>query len=196
MPLKDYSVRDSYTYPNSPVLINIKDIRDGERLEQFESHAVYLRGAQLLLRPIAGRFDLAHLRAIHRHLFQDVYSWAGELRTVNISKGSSTFGLAPFVERHLTVELDRIKRENFLVGLERAQVVERLAYFLSEINAAHPFREANGRTQREFIRELARQAAHKVNWMLVSRENLYRASEESLRGDLARLTEIMNTVAE
>src|ERR1039457_4831589 len=100
MPLKDYSPSDSYTHKNSPVLINLRDIRDGERLEQFESSAVYLRGAQLMVRPLHGRFDLKHLQAIHRHVFQDVYAWAGQLRTVNIHKGSSTFGFAQYIERH------------------------------------------------------------------------------------------------
>jgi len=192
MPLKDYSVRDKYTYPDSPVLINRKNIRDGERLEQFESEAVYLRSAQLLLRPIAGRFDIHHLKAVHHYLFQDVYAWADELRTVNISKGSSTFGFWQYIEQHLTSELERISREQFLAGLQRAQLVQRLTYFLSEINAAHPFREGNGRAQREFIRELALRAGHKVNWSTVNRDALYTASADSMKGNLAPLAEIID----
>jgi cell filamentation protein, protein adenylyltransferase len=123
MPLKDYSTRDKYTYPNSPVLINIKNLKDGEKLEQFEANAVFLRSTQLILRPIVGSFDLKHLQAIHRYLFQDVYGWAGQLRTVNISKGQSTFGFAQYIEGHLTSELNKIARENMLVGVERPMFV-------------------------------------------------------------------------
>ncbi|MGC2660359.1 MAG: hypothetical protein WA324_20595 [Bryobacteraceae bacterium] len=76
MALKDYSARDKYTYPNSPVLINLADIRDGERLEQFEADMAFRRLLQLANRPLEGHFDLEHLKAIHQYIFQDVFGWA------------------------------------------------------------------------------------------------------------------------
>lgn len=69
MPLQDYSTQDKYTYPKSPVLVNLKGIKDGEKLEQFEAKAAYFRAAQLM---VIGKFELSHLEAIHRYMFQDV----------------------------------------------------------------------------------------------------------------------------
>ena len=111
---------------------------------------------------------------------------------MNIHKGSSTFGFAQYIERHLITELNKIADESFLKGLERPRLVDRLTYFLSEINAADPFWEGNGRTQREFIRELALQSGYQLSWAKASREELYQASENSMRGDVSGLAVILN----
>src|SRR5437870_12342295 len=89
---------DPYTHPGTNVLRNILDLRDPEQLAAFEANATAARLIELDAAPPVGRFDVAHLKAIHRYIFQDVYRWAGEFRTVNISKGSHLFGVAAFVE--------------------------------------------------------------------------------------------------
>ena len=89
---------DPYTYPGTDVLRNLLDIRDLQQLAAFEANATTARLIELDAAPIEGRFDIAHLQAIHRHIFQDVYPWAGEFRTVNISKGGHLFGVAAFIE--------------------------------------------------------------------------------------------------
>jgi cell filamentation protein len=113
-----------------------------------------------------GNFDTAHLRAIHRYLFQDVFPWAGELRVVNISKGNTNFGPAIHIGSALTELFERLAKEKQLTGLSAFKFVERSAFYLGEINAIHPFREGNGRTQREFIRQLALHAGHPLSWSL------------------------------
>ena len=75
---------DPYTYPGTDVLRNILDIRDLQQLAAFEANATTARLIELDAAPIEGRADIAHLQAIHRYVFQDVYPWAGEFRTVNI----------------------------------------------------------------------------------------------------------------
>ena len=78
-----------YCYPpDFLVLRNRLGITDEAELDFSERELVSQRAAETIP---TGAFDLAHLRAIHRHLFQDVYDWAGELRTVEISKGASQF---------------------------------------------------------------------------------------------------------
>jgi cell filamentation protein, protein adenylyltransferase len=146
--------------------------------------------------PLPGRFDLEHLKAIHRYIFQDVYGWAGQLRTVNISKGTSTFGFYQYIESHLQQTLSDLPRENYLQGLAQQAFVARAAHYLAEINAAHPFREGNGRTQREFIRELALKAGFRLNWNGMSREELYTASEDSMLGKLDGLIALMLAITE
>ena len=129
--------------------------------------------------PPSGKFDTAHLKAIHRYIFQDVFDWAGQLRTVDISKGGHLFGRAAFLETALEQTFEKLAKEKFLAGLGEEKFVERAAYYLGELNAAHPFREGNGRTQREFLRELGLRAGHYLDWRRTTREEMIEASRLS-----------------
>lgn len=167
-----------YCYPDSDVLINKMDIKDQAKLEEAERRLTMFRMSDLLDTPVRGEFDLNHLRAIHRYLFQDLYFWAGEIRTVDISK-SAVFCKARFIECQAEELFGRLRRENDLAGLEKDQLIRRLAYYFSEINALHPFREGNGRTQREFIRELALKRGYVIRFARISRDEMMEASRES-----------------
>lgn len=114
--------------------------------------------AELQLRPISGRFDLDHLQAIHRHVFQDVYAWAGELRQINLAKGGSVFTDGRQLEGEGARVFGALAAEKHLRGLQKAAFVERLAVYYGAINTLHPFREGNGRATQTFLRQLARQA--------------------------------------
>lgn len=83
---------DPYTYTGTDVLRNLLDIRDRNQLAAFEANATAGRLIELDATPVGGGFDLPHLKSIHRYIFQDVYAWAGEFRTVNISKSGHLFG--------------------------------------------------------------------------------------------------------
>jgi cell filamentation protein len=108
---------DPYLYPGTSVLKNLRDLTDPKLLERFEARQTHRRIAELIDNPVAGRFDVAHLKAIHRHIFQDVYEWAGEFRTVNISKGGHLFGLATFLEPALQQILAKLAAKKHLVEL-------------------------------------------------------------------------------
>jgi cell filamentation protein len=77
---------DPYVYPGTNVLRNLRDIRDPEEFSEVEGIATTRRITELARHPILGNFDTRHLQSIHRHIFQDVYQWAGEFRTVDIAK--------------------------------------------------------------------------------------------------------------
>jgi cell filamentation protein len=175
---------DPYLYPGTNVLKNLRGLTDPQALERLEAHRTQRRVAELIDTPVAGRFDVAHLKAIHRYIFQDVYEWAGVLRTVNISKGGHLFGLAAFLEPALQQILAKLAAEKCLTDLDAATFAGRAAWFLGEINAAHPFREGNGRTQREFMREVGLKAGHYIDWRAVTREDMTEASQLShVKGD-------------
>lgn len=179
----------SYRYPNSKVLINKLDIRDFDKLVEIERQYSYFRLAQLQVEPIKGKFDLKHLQGIHKHLFKDIYSWAGELRTLNISKGNTMFAPSHVIKPYADDLFDKLKRENYLKGLDIDKFAERLSFHASEINIIHPFREGNGRSTREFLRELADQASYEIKYQSIPKQELYNAFIKSVEdySDLKRI---------
>lgn len=120
-------------------------------------------------RLVLGTFDLDHLRALHRHLFGEVYDWAGELRTVNMTKGGTLFALAEWVEPQARQLLDRLRADGQLRDLDRGDFVTAAGRLLSDLNALHPFREGNGRVQRVFLQLLANAAGWQLEWASVDR---------------------------
>ena len=183
---------DPYLYPGTNVLRNLRGLTDPKLLERFEARRTHRRLAELIDTPVPGGFDVAHLKAIHRYIFRDVYEWAGQFRTVNVSKGGHLFGLATFLEPALQQILAKLATEKHLVDLDAEIFGNRAAYFLGELNAAHPFREGNGRTQREFIRELGVKAGHYIDWRATTVEEMTEASRSShLTGELSLFTSVI-----
>ena len=189
-----YDGSDHYVYPETGTLINKAGILDQDELDKFEADATAVRMLELIDKPIQGYFDLAHLQAIHRHLFQDVYDWAGELRKVDISRGGSHFGNWALIGSYLDGELKKLQRENYLRDCAPEQFVQRLAHYMGEINAAHPFREGNGRTQRVFCSQLAEQAGYFIDFELVDQERMYVVMIASFKGDPAPLAELLDQI--
>ena len=190
--MSDYDgQQDPYVYPGTGVLKNKLGIKDAEKLEIAERDITALRHKDLDKKPVRGQFDLAHLQAIHKKLFSDIYPWAGKIRTVDISKGNSLFAHAGFIEGYLSGVYRELNQEKNLKGLPPDKFSERAAYYMGEINAAHPFREGNGRSTREFIGQLARQNGYKIAWENISKEEMTQASIRSMHGGdnshLARL---------
>jgi cell filamentation protein len=187
---------DPYLYPGANVLKNLRGLTDPGPLARFEARQTHRRIAELIDTPVPGfvpgSFDLGRLKAIHRYIFQDVYEWAGQFRTVNISKGGHLFGLAAFLEPALQQTVDKLAAENYLVNLDTALFAGRAAWFLGELNAAHPFREGNGRTQREFIRELGLKAGHYIDWRATTIEEMTNASKLShVSGDASPFARLL-----
>ncbi len=186
---------DPYVYPGTSILRNLGDIRDAERLDRFESDHCFARLLELYENPIALGFDLGHLMRIHQHLFQDVYAWAGEFRTVNMAKGNAFFARPEFIVPELQKVLDGLATEDFLRGTDAQEFCGRAAYFLGEMNAIHPFREGNGRAQREFLRELAVEAGYELAWDLVAQKEVYAASIVSFqRGSSAEFATLLKKI--
>ena len=172
----------TYCYPDTDVLKNKLDIREQEKLQRFERKLTMLRLMELLENPIEGDFDLKHLQAIHRYIFQDIYEWAGEIRTVDIAKGNM-FCNVRFLSSQADEIFGRLKGDNYLEGLTREEFVKKIAFYFSEINALHPFREGNGRCQREFIRSLAIRNGYLIKFANVDAEEMLTASRDSFLCD-------------
>ena len=186
-----YDADDTYCYPGTDVLRNKAEIINAEDLDAYEGELSTLRSIEILENPVAGQFDLAHLQRIHLALFQDVYDWAGEIRTVDISRGNSRFANVRFIESAANDIFNKLARENWLKGLDADALSKRLAHYLSEINALHPFREGNGRVQRIFISQLSQSAGYQLDYSDLEQEQIYRAMELAFNGDESILANLI-----
>ena len=147
-------------------LKNLAGIRDAALLEEYEGEMSIIRQFEFSENPPPSSFDLTHLRAIHCHLFQDVYAWAGEPRTVATVEARSRFGSHLHSESYLSKAFVKlaVERDLWRSSPEAVDWAERFAHYLGEINAAHPFREGNGRVQRLFIGQLAQEQGFEIRW--------------------------------
>lgn len=149
------NIESRYCYPGTNVLINKLDIKDRAKLEELENALIVFKIYELRKKGITGNFDLKHLKSIHEYLLSDLYEFAGKLRTENIAKDNFKFADARFLEQEIIKLLNKLKEEKYLEKKNKKELSISLAYYLSELNVLHPFREGNGRVTREFIRQLA-----------------------------------------
>ena len=144
---------DVYCYPDSSVLKNRLDIHDKEQLLAAEVRLAAIRLYQLQEQPVHGNFDLNHLCRIHGHIFQDLYPWAGKIRTVNIAK-TNMFCLVQHIQTYAHTIFPSYCMDCIRVKDNPERFIHVFTSHYADLNALHPFREGNGRSQREFAREL------------------------------------------
>jgi cell filamentation protein len=175
------------------VLLNRLGITSAAALSRAEADLSFAAMLRLSVRPLPGSYDLHHLREFHRQIFGALYPWAGELRTVDLARTSQDmFCRWRFIESYAAGIFGALAAENLLAGLSRHHFVRRLAHFHGEINALHPFREGNGRTQRAFLGQLAREAGWRVAWSELDATENDTASAAALRGDLEPLVTMLD----
>lgn len=149
---------DPYLDQSSGVLRNKFNIIDQQMLDDAESDITSLEIAGLAVNgfPFTGEVSLDTYTQIHKQLFHDIYDWAGEIRTINIEKDTTKFCEYRFIQQEGKRIFKELMAENLLATIEnREDYVKRLAYYYSELNILHPFREGNGRTLRTFLSVLA-----------------------------------------
>jgi cell filamentation protein len=182
-----------YTYadPKSGILRNLEDISDPDVLLFVESAAVTKRLKELYESPIKIT-GIDSLFEIHRYLFQDIYVWAGKKRIVEISKdGKQFFPTSHFDNAfryidQLITEFKKIPKDN------KRKLAELLAEILDNVNYVHPFREGNGRTQREFLRLLALDKSLTLNLNPPNNKSVYeRYMKGTIESDITTLTELI-----
>lgn len=179
---------DPYCHKGSTVLKNIPGFRTQRELDKFELAASTQRSDEPLP---AGRLSAAHYKAIHHHLFQDVYAWAGKYRTVRIAKAGSPFCYPEHIAREMRDLFGVLKKKRMLTGLVPQDFAAAAADFLATLNAIHPFREGNGRTQTIFLVLLAEHAGHPLNLEKLKPASFLKAMVASFRGDNGPLTRVI-----
>jgi cell filamentation protein len=190
----DYQYIDSahsYIDPISGILRNIPNLSKDSELIFFESTVVSKRLLELELNPVKIT-NSESLLEIHQCLFQDVYEWAGKIRTVNISKDGKPFFEGERFQTGFQYINSLILEFSKIPNNERSNIAEKLAEILDNINFLHPFREGNGRTQREFIRTLALQKGFSLNLNPPNNKNIYdRYMRGTIESDLKLLADLI-----
>lgn len=175
---------DRYVYPGTNILKNKRGIMDELLTDDFERGASLGRAIELQKQGITGKFDAAHLKSIHKFLFQDVYDWAGEFRDIQIFKGLTEFTAPERIQSELDVLCADIRDKNYFRGLSKYAAADGLADAMCRLNQIHPFREGNGRTQRLFMEQMALNAGYNLDFSQVSENAMRNASFfASVRGD-------------
>ena len=156
-------------------LRNLLGAKSSEELKKLEAQIVFANEIELESVIVARTNDLAELLVLHKHLFGNVYDWAGKVRTVDIKKnadGAEHFLIVSKITDAANYVFKELAKENFLRDLPVDVFTERLAYFYDQLNYIHPFREGNGRAQRIFSVRVAHDAGYEINWdQVVGDEN-------------------------
>ncbi|OFY52161.1 MAG: filamentation induced by camp protein fic [Bacteroidetes bacterium GWF2_41_31] len=180
-----------YTDPKTGILRNLADITDPDDLLFFESGAVAKRIQELYEKPIKIK-GVDSLLSIHRYLFQDVYSWAGKRRKVEISKAGKQFFPTTHFDNAFRFIDTLISDYRIISKGENLQIAAKLAEILDNVNYLHPFREGNGRAQREFLRLLASEKGLTLNLNPPDNKNVYdQYMQGTINSDIKTLTKLI-----
>ena len=181
------AVEDPLCYAGTQVLRNKADLREQDELDQFEQLMFESRAGERLPE---GVLDFSHYLALHHHYFQDVYDWAGDVREIRTGKGGNWFCYPEHIVREAERLFGELAARNYLADARgKREFAEGAAWFLSELNAIHPFREGNGRIQLVFLTMLARNAGLRLNERKLRPKPFLDAMISSFDGELEPLIE-------
>jgi cell filamentation protein len=174
------AIADPDCYKGTTVLKNRQRLRDQAALDRFETAIVFQRANEPLPDGVLG---VRHYCAIHRHLFQDVCRWAGRFRTVRLIKDDSVFCYPENIRGEMRRLFASLRAQTYLRGLPTEDFVARATRFLAELNAIHPFREGNGRSQMTFMALLGHRAGHPLSLARLAPGRFLAAMVRSFKGD-------------
>lgn len=182
---------DPYLIPGTGVFRNKLGITEERKLRRAEAQITTTELAILEAHPLDGELSLRYLQAIHRAVFAELYTWAGRLRTVEMSKGDTEFAKVDALYGYADSIFDQLEDEGYLKGLSKEAFIERLAHYYSELNLLHPFREGNGRVLRAFVHTLADRADWWVDWTNLNASQNVAACIAAYHGDETKLAEML-----
>lgn len=186
-----YGVKgDPACYPGTDVLVNKLDIRDADLLAEAE--AAFAATAAESIQFSGPPYSLQYLCRIHRQLFEEVYDWAGEIRRVDVSKGTTRFCTAARIEPEADRIFADLDRAGSFVGLDRPELVRRAAALYDDLNVIHPFREGNGRAQRMFFEHLILSCGFEISWLGVEATEWINACVAAYSGNGSELEAIFD----
>lgn len=175
-------INSKYTYKDSDVVINKLNIKDEGLLKEYETNIVALKLTSLSKNKTVYPFTEAGFKSIHKYLFGEVYDFAGEYRNENIIKENFRFSEYEYIEENMDIIMKKIDI-NILKKLKFEDLCKALSEIMTDLNVLHPFREGNGRTIREFTREIAFVCGYEVNFLDVDYNIILDASRKAVVDD-------------
>ena len=169
-------------YEGTTCLINKMDIRDEAILSTVEAEITAAKSAILSEIPFKQGFSFDDYKAIHRFLFEDLYDWAGNVRTIDISKKGTVFTSADNIENQGKCIFERLRAKNYFLNLDFENFISNIVDLYCVTNMLHPFREGNGRTQRVFLRQLIRYNGYDIDFSEIDPDELMIATIHSAHG--------------
>ena len=184
------SETDPYCYAGTNTLVNKLNIRDEEVLTKKIRDIVPIRIAELEMHPITSPIGTDYLRKLHRALYGDVFSWAGEFRTTECDDACRPM----FIESYLKGLFDGLKKDDYLSGSE--DFTKYLAHYYSELSAVRPFRYGNGVCIRVLMNIIAIMNGRYLDYSKASESLMDIAVRRGIAGDLEQLKEMMDGIIE
>lgn len=177
-------------YENTTVLINKFDIRDENQLNALEQSITSVLIAKASMDIPFENVDFEFYKSLHKYVFSDIYEWAGEIRSVNISKKGTNFCPAEKIEENGLRIFNNLHKANFLKALEGDEFIDKFVELYCELNYLHPFREGNGRIQRLFLSMLLKNIGKKIDFTDIDEDLFMIATIKSVSGDIFILKDI------
>lgn len=181
-------------YPGTSVLINKLGITDQKQLDENETLITSVKALQIEMQPVKAEPDFAYLKHLHFVLFDELYSWAGKIRTINISKMRTAFCPAAQIEETAQGIFRRLQSCHYFSGLPQSDLICELADLYDAINYLHPFREGNGRVQRLYFRRLAQWIGHSLNFAAVDSDRMMLATIRASAGVMDDLRQVFKEI--
>lgn len=173
------AINSRYTYKGTDVLKNKLNIKDEELLKEYETRIVAFKIATISTQTIPIGYTPERLKFIHKYLFEEIFYFAGEYRQENITKDNFRFSEYEYIEDNIKQIFSKINIEE-MKSMPFNKFIELLSYIMTELNVLHPFREGNGRTIRELIREICFDCGYTIDWYEINHDDILRASKKAV----------------
>lgn len=193
--LNDYDLNnqnEELHYQDNGVLKNNLGLSNYQDLNPIERDLSNIRYQELEALDRKPQFNSQYYLNSHKYLFQDIYPWAGETRVVDIAKGGNVFVPYQYIVKEVDMSLKKLENSLSSNPNNKKLIAQSLANFLGDVNSIHPFPEDNGRTQRLFTNEVAKEYGYKINWNAVSNEKVKEVSIQAHAGNYTPLTKLID----
>lgn len=187
---------DPYVYPGTTVLKNKFHTKDRNFLQKIERPFTIKRSEEFDKKHLPEKFDYIYFKSIHRYIFQDIYEWAGEQRTVDLAKDGHVFCRVTEIESTAEKIFSKLDKENNFKNLTKEELSHKLSDLFFEVNQLHPFREGNGRTQRQFLSNLAKINGYELDFKNISSDEMIKISvNKDKKSMIEKINENLKTIS-
>ncbi len=187
------AINSKYTYKGTDILKNKLNIQDEELLKEYETRIVAFKIATISTLTINMGYTPERLKFIHKYLFEDIFYFAGEYRQENITKGNFRFSEYVYIEDNIKQIFEKIDINKMRI-MSFNEFIKTLSYIMTELNVLHPFREGNGRTIRELIREICFDAGYVIDWYEINHDDILRVSVKAVFDETEQIKMLRRSV--